>query len=152
MSKFIQGKELRNLVLGRHVTRATAVLPDTAYGALFTITGGKVIITSLVGCLTIACNATATNLKVTATPTTGTAVDVATDVAVASKEIGTLIGISAYGSAVVVTNAGATPISQTPFVVNTGTLGVTTSATQVGSATWDLTYIPIDDGAAVVAA
>ena len=174
MSNPTQGKAAREINLGLRVERATAVLPDTAYGALFTITGGKVAIMAIVGELTIACDATATNLKLTATPTTGTAVDVATNVAVASKEIGCLLGVSAYAAALVAANAGATPVAQPPFIVNTGTLGLTSSATQVGSAKWEvlnigtidldcaasntgsvkwtLFYVPIDDGANIVAA
>lgn len=152
MATMIQGKKHRELLYGIKIDKATAVLPDTAYGALFTVAGGRVIITSIVGELTIACNATATNLKLTATPTTGTAVDIATDVAVASKEIGTLFGVSAYGSALVASNAGSTAIPQTPFVVPIGTLGVTSSATQVGSAKWSVTYVPLDDGASLVSA
>ena len=152
MGAFVQGKQLRQLNFGTKVEKAAATLPATAYGSLFTISGGRVIVTGIVGEVTTICSATATNLKLTATPTTGTAVDVATDVAIANKEVGCLFGVSAYGSALVASNAGATAIPQTPFVVPIGTLGLTTSATNTGAAKWALTYVPLDDGAAVVSA
>ena len=115
MTTMIAGTAYRKLLYGIKVDKAAATLPATAYGSLFTVAGGRVIITSIVGEVTTICSATATNLKLTATPTTGTAVDVATNVAIANKEAGTLFGVSAYGSALVASNAGSTPVAQTPF-------------------------------------
>lgn len=153
MTTMIAGPQVRGIALGITVQRATAVLPATAYGALFTVTGGRIIVTGLVGEFTVAGSATATNLKVTATPTTGTAVDIAANVAVASKEVGTLLGITGvFATAVTAANAGATTMPTNGVVVPIGTLGVTTSATNTGSVKWTLTYILLDDGASVAAA
>ena len=142
----------RDLMFAIKTNRDAAVLPDTAYGALFTITGGRIIVMGMIGEVTTIMDGTATNLKVTATPTTGTAVDVATNVAVANKEVGCLIGFYTFGAALVASNAGAAPIGATPFVVPIGTLGITTSATQTGACKWSLFWAPLDDDASVAAA
>ena len=152
MTAFNAGKSLRLMQFGTKVDRAAAVLPATAYGALFTVTGGRVLITNIVGEVTVVCSATATNAKLVATPTVGTAVDVAANVAVTSKEVGTLLGITGlFSDAMVASNAGATVAPRNAVVVPVGTLGVTTSATNTGSVKWSITYIPLDDGAAVAA-
>jgi hypothetical protein len=151
MATLSPGRDFRRMNFGLKTDRSAAVLPATAYGALFTITGGRILVMGIVGEVTTVCSATATNLKLTATPTTGTAVDVATNVAIANKEVGTLFGVSAYGSALVASNAGSTAIS-VPFVVPIGTLGLTTSATNTGAAKWSLLWVPLDDAASVAAA
>jgi hypothetical protein len=153
MTAIINSAQVRQIQYGIKVERATAVLPATAYGALFTVSGGRILVTGLVGEVTVVCSGTATNLKVTATPTTGTAVDVAANVAVTSKEVGTLIGITGlFSDAAVASNAGATVMPRNGVVVPIGTLGITTSATNTGSVKWTLLYVALDDAATVVAA
>ena len=149
--EFFGGKARRKALLGVKLDRATAVLPATTYGALFTITGGRVILTSLVGEVTTICSATATNLKITATPTTGTAVDVTANLAIASKEVGCLFGIGVFAAATIGANAGATTLPL-PVIIPIGTLGLTTSATNTGSVKWSATYIPYDDDAEMTVA
>jgi len=46
MSVLIQGDQVATVNLGIRVSRASATLPQTASGAIYTITGGKVMITS----------------------------------------------------------------------------------------------------------
>lgn len=144
----------RKAILGLRVSRATATLPATTQAAIFTISTGRVIITSLTGTVTTATGATATNLKVTGNPTSGTDVDIAANVAAASKEVGSLFTLPAtFGGALVVNNAGGAPLQLgVGIVLNPGTLDLVTSATNTGSVKWDLTYIPLDDGASVTAA
>jgi len=152
--EFFSGRARRKEKLGIKLDRATAALPASVYGALFTITGGRVILTGLVGEVTTVIQTQACNLKVTATPTTGTAVDIATnlDIGTAPDEVGCLYGIGAYVGALVGTNAGATVLPTYMIVLPVGTLGITTSATNTGSIKWTATYIPFDDGAEMVVA
>lgn len=155
MSSGIPGKKLRDLTFGGRVDRATAVLPATAYGALFTVAGGRVLVTGLIGEFTVVASGTATTVKVTATPTSGTAVDWTTATAVTSKEVGSQMTLpAASAGALVVQNAGAGGQLQpaAPYVAAIGTLGITTSATNTGSAKWTIFYVPLDDGATVTAA
>lgn len=150
MSNILRSTGYRDLAFGLNVSKVTTVLPATAYGTLFTVTGGRVLITGLIGEFTIAADATATTVKVTGTPTTGTAVDWTTATAVTSKEIGSQMTLpAAAGSALVVTNAGAGGQMQpkSPYVAAIGTIGITTSATNAGSAKWTVFYVPLDSGA-----
>lgn len=154
MSVLNDGAAFLKAVLGLKVSRATATLPQTAQAAIFTVSTGRVIVTSLVGTVTTATGATATNLSVIGNPTTGTDVVLASVVASASKEIGSTFTLPVtFGSALQVQNAGGagTPLG-TGFVLNPGTLDILTSASNTGSIKWDLTYLPLDDGAAVTAA
>jgi len=153
--EFFSGRARRKALLGIKLDRATAALPASTYGALFTISGGRVILTSIVGEVTTVIQTQACNLKVTSTPTTGTAVDIATnlDIGTSPDEVGCLYGIGAYVGALVGTNAGATTLPTSGgIVLPIGTLGITTSATNTGSIKWSVTYIPLDDEAVMVVA
>ncbi len=154
MSVLNDALAFKKAILGLSASRATATLPQTAQGAIFTISGGRVLVTSLIGTVTTATGATATTLKITGNPTTGTDVDLATATSVASKEIGSIITLpAALAGAVTVANAGGTtmPIGS-GLILNVGTLDIVTSASNTGSVKWDITYIPIDAGASVAAA
>ncbi|RPE34921.1 hypothetical protein [Kitasatospora cineracea] len=155
MSVIIQSDQLRTVLVGAKVDRATATLPQTTQAAIFTVSGGRVLVTGLVGEVTTATGATATNLKVTSNPTTGTDVDLAANTAVTSKEIGSLITLpGTSGSALVVKNGGGggqLP-AHNPYVVPIGTIDLVTDASDTGSVKWSITYIPLDNGASVTAA
>jgi hypothetical protein len=151
VTTIIQQTALRQIELGTKVDKVTTVLPATATGTLFTVTVGRVVVTSIVGEFTIAADATATLAKLVSTPTTGTAVDITSTTAVTSKEIGALITLPlTLGGALNVQNAGLGEIpGALRFLVPIGTIGINTSATNVGSVKWSLTYFPFDDGATV---
>jgi hypothetical protein len=154
MSVLNDGAAFLKALLGLKVSRATATLPQTAQAAIFTVATGRVIVTSLVGTVTTATGATATNLSVIGNPTTGTDVVLASVLASASKEIGATFTLPVtFGSALQVQNAGGagTPLG-TGFILNPGTLDILTSASNTGSIKWDITYVPLDDGASITAA
>lgn len=145
----------RKAVLGVLVPRAAALQPATATGALFTVAGGKVLVTSLTGEVVVATPATTNVVKVVGTPTSGTAVDWTTATSTASKEAGSVISLPVTaGGALAVANAGGgNAISPTGFVAQIGTIGINTTGTAAtGTIKWALTYVPIDQGATVVAA
>lgn len=154
MSSGVLGKQARQLVLGPTVTRAAALLPQTAYGALFAISGGKVLITSLIGEVVVVMPATTNTTKVTGTPTSGTAVDWTTATSTASAQVGSIItpAVTAGGALVVANAGGGNAVFQNGFVAQVGTLGLTTSGSAAtGTVKWTLTYVPLDDGASVAA-
>lgn len=153
MSVIIQGDQLRTLLYGQKVDRATATLPQTATGALFNVTGGRILLKSIVGEVTTILGATATNAKLVSTPTTGTAVDLCAVLAIASKEVGTLFGITGlFSDALVGANAGASVAPRNGVVIPIGSIGLNTSANNTGSVKWSITYVPLDNGATVTAA
>ena len=157
MSQSMKGSAYRAQALGLTVTRATATTGLTgATGTLFTVSGGRIVLTSMVGELTIATGATASVAKLLSTPTTGSAVDLTSTTSVASKEVGAKLTLPAtLGGALAVNNAGAAPLAVgTGFVIAIGSIQLNTSAdpTGGGSAKWTLTYFPLDDAATVAAA
>lgn len=154
MTALIKNQDVRTIALGIMVSRATATLPATALGAIFNITGGRILIRSLIGEVTTAIQAQACTVKVTSTPTTGTAVDLsAVSASISGLEVGGKLTLpAAAATGLVVGNAGGVIGEQAKWIVPIGSLGITTSATNTGSVKWDLIYVPIDVGAQVVAA
>lgn len=153
MGSGIPGKAQRGNLLGIKVDRATAALPQTTTGALFTVSGGRVLVTGIVGEVTTVIQTQANNTKLVATPTTGTAVDICAVLDITADEVGCLYGITGvFSDAMVGANAGATVLPQRPVVVAVGTIRLSCAASNTGSVKWSLTYIPLDDGAQVVAA
>jgi len=141
--------------LGIQVSKAAATLPATTTQNLFTIVGGRVLVTCLVGEVTTICSGTASNLKATSVPTTGSAVDIAANLAIASFEAGALLVVEGDGTAMIgtATGAGFAPaLNALPFILPIGTLRIETSGTNTGATKWDLFYFALDDGAYVVSA
>lgn len=140
---------------GIRVDRTAAALP-AAQAALFTVSGGRVLITGVLGEVMVAILAQACTLKLTSNPTTGTDVDIAAaSASVSGKEIGSLFGITGlFATAMNVNNAGATGFLLTPVVLPIGTLDITPSAdnSATGTVRWSIWYIPLDPLAKIVAA
>lgn len=149
-------KGIRTALLGVKVDRATAALPQTATGNIFTITGGRIVLTSLVGEVTTALGATVTTLAISSVPTVGASTTLASATAVTSSAVGdwfTLPATSPSGALVHTAVAGAALMpAALALLVPVGALAVTTSASDTGSVKWSVTYIPYDDSALVVAA
>ncbi len=155
MASQISGKAIQAGTVGNAVYRAAALQPQTAQAAIFTVTGGKVLVTSLVGEVVVATPATTNVVKVTGNPTSGTDVDWTTTTSTASKEVGSVISLPVTaGGALVVANAGAgNAIAPNGYVAQIGTIDLVTSGSAAtGTIKWVCTYVPLDIGAAVVAA
>lgn len=127
--------------------------------SLFTITGGRVLLTSLVGRVTVAMGATTSNLKLVYNPTAaGTSFDMCTAVDVASDAVEQTYYISgsvASGGALLVGGAvgQANPMFEDGYLVQAGAIEANFSAdATAGTIEWTVTYVPYDDGAAVAAA
>lgn len=154
MSVLIQGDQLRTLLLGTKVDRATAALPQTATGSLFTVAGGRVLITSLVGRVTTSIQAQANAIKLVATPSgAGSVNDLSATVESNGLAAGGLLGITGLaGDAMVKSTGGGVSNLRNSIVVAPGVIGLNTAASNTGSVEWSLTYIPLDNGATVTAA
>lgn len=155
MTTLIQNKDIRTLAAGLAVSRAAAALPQTAQSAIFTITGGRILVVALVGEVTTAVQAQATTVQLIGTPTSGTAVNLTNATGdVNGKEIGSTVTLPAtLGGTAAVNNAGGniTP-SATWLLLRPGTIDFKTGASSTGQMKWDLLYIPLDTGASVAAA
>lgn len=153
MSVIISGDQIRAILFGTRVARDTATLPATATGSLFTVTGGRVLITSIVGEVTTAIQAQANAVKLVATPTTGTVNDLSGTVDINALAVGGLLGATGLaGDALVKSTGGGVSNLRNPIVVAIGAIGLNTAATNTGSVKWVLTYVALDNGAAVAAA
>jgi len=141
-----------NALLGIRVDKAAATLPATGNQTIFTVSGGRVLVTMLFGEVSTVIQAQINNLKVTSASTVGTAVDLAANLDVNAKEAGTLFLVEGDGTALVGASAGAAvnAIGFTPLIIPTGVIRITTSATNTGATKWQLWYFPLDTGATVV--
>lgn len=154
MASILQGPQLRLIDRGITVKRATALLPATTTGNIFTIGGGKVMVASLLGVCDVVSPATTNTLKISTLATGGTGADLSTAVSVASKEVGSTISLTnVVGGALLVQNAGTPASMLLPFVLNPGSITITTTGTAAtGTWSWYLQYVPLDDAAYVAAA
>jgi hypothetical protein len=155
VSTGIAGKDVRKLAFGIKVDRATATIPATTTQTLFTVTGGRIILTGLVGEVTTIIQAQANAIKIVSTPTTGTAKDISGTLDINAFEVGALVSLdgTALSTALSGTNAGAALFARgAGIVVPIGAIRLNTAATNTGAMKWSLTYVPFDDGAAVAAA
>ena len=154
MTTLISNAGVRTIALGINVSRAASNLPATAALNIFTVTGGRILIKSLVGEVTTIIQAQACTVKVTSTPLAGTAVDLsAVSASISALEVGGRLTLpAAAATGLVVGNAGGVIGHQAEWVIGAGSLSYTTSATNTGQIKWDLTYVPLDVGAQVVAA
>jgi hypothetical protein len=156
VTTLIQNKDVRTISAGLYVQNTLhTTLPQTASQNIFTVAGGRILLVALTGQVTTVIGATATTLKVTNTPTSGTATDIASATAITSKEVGTLIGLPLTPGSALVVGANAGAAVQVPghqgWLIQPGTISVTTSASTTGGLSYDLVYIPYDTGVTVTA-
>jgi len=150
MTSMISGKSLRDIGFGVRVDKATAALPQTTTGTLFTVSGGRIILTSIVGEVTTIIQTQANATKLIATPTTGTAVDMCATLDITADEVGCLYGITGLQTdALIGLNAGLTRLPSQLQVIPIGTIKLSCAASNTGSVKWSMTYIPLDVGASV---
>lgn len=159
MSVIVQGSQFRNLLLGgAPVSSASgAFAADTR--TIFTVAGGEVLITALWGKVTTAITV-ANTVALQTNPTTGdTKVFVeATDIGTNDTAVGTVVGFT--GSIDDPATSGALfehsimlgGHALRDLVVTTGDVEqVTTGTNPDGAVTWYATWVPLTDGATLVA-
>ena len=157
MSVLLQGSQMRQVLVGFKVSRAGATIPQTAAQSIFSVTVGRILLTGLVGQVTTAIGAVATTVSIGFTPSAGTvnAAGLASAVAITSSEVGVNLGLNLTAGGALIVGSLAGSVVQVPghapYVLKPGTVTYTTSASTTGALQWDLTYIPLDDGATVAA-
>lgn len=164
MSVIIQGSQLRSIAYGTQVLKAAQTPPNSGSSAtLFTVAGGQVLVTSLVGRVSTVLSGTTGAISLGATPTVGAAgaqvAGIASATVVGGGEAGTAYAVVATiaGAPTTLANGGASAVAgkspflaQAAFVVQAGIITITTSvATMTGAIDWYLTYVPLDTGASV---
>jgi hypothetical protein len=130
--------------------------PQTTSRALFTVTGGRVLVKLLIGEVTTVMEAATNNTSVTFTPVGGSNADIASNLDVTGDAAGTHWFVEGDGTALVATttvNFAAVPAACAQFwICNPGTIYWKTGHSTTGAAKWDIYYTPLDPGAKVVRA
>ncbi len=144
-------QRVADLVAGLRVDRdaATHAAATTHY---FKITGGKVLMTGLVGEVTVASTANACSWV--ANPTTGTATQpVCANLDIDPAVVGDALTITGVGSEAMTYGGSATglPMMSVKGVVLCAGYLDFIAAAAVGATKWSIFYVPIDDGAYVEA-
>jgi hypothetical protein len=156
MSIIIQGSQLRTLNLGTQVTKSTGTLAATTV-ALFTIAGGECLITSMYGKVTTSVTV-ANTYYLQLNPTTGDTAQICTSLDIGTTD--TLAGsLLTFGASTATAPPKLMSASTAvggygqalSTVVTTGQIEHVSGGTD-GVISWYLTYIPLTDGATIVAA
>ncbi len=158
MSVYNDAAAFRKAILGLTAKKSIT----TASGgtkSLFTVTGGRVLITGLVGRVTTAIGATTSNLKLVYNPTAaGTSFDMCTAVDIASDAVEQtyyIAGSVASTGALLVGGAvgQANPVFEDGYLIQAGEIEANFSADPTGSGAieWTVFWVPVDDGASLAA-
>jgi hypothetical protein len=156
MSTLIASDQIRSLLVGIKVLRSTAALPQTSTSALFTVSGGKVLITSLVGEVTTVIQTQADATKLSFDPTdAGATQDLCATLDITADAVGTLYSLTGTPATAMqdaLNFLSSNKVLAQPLVLKPGSILLDCAASNTGSVKWDLCYIPLDNGASVVAA
>lgn len=156
MTVIIQGNQLRQVNLGTRVSKATGTLTSATLG-LFTVAGGECLITAMYGLVTTSITV-ANTYYLQMHPTAGQTAQLCTSLDIGTTDT-TAGGLLTFGLA----TASVPPKLMSPStaaggygqalstVVTTGTIEHVSAGTD-GAITWVLTYVPLTDGATIVAA
>ncbi len=142
--------------LGQKVDRATATLPQSTASALFTISTGRVLVTSIIGEVTTLIQTQADATKLTFDPTdTGATQDLCATLDITADAVGTMYSITGTPTTALQDALNFLPSNKVlaqPLILKPGEVLLDCAASNTGSVKWTLAYWPIDTGAAVVAA
>lgn len=150
MSSGIKGNQQRTLLLGTVVSKATGTL-SAATIPVFTVAGGEVLITGLWLKVTTSITGAGT-VAVNNVPTTGTTMTLvtATDLGTTDTVAGSAVGLDAAATAAPSFLVGGRV--DLNAVATTGVINVVGASSINGAATINVTYVPLTDGASIVAA
>ena len=143
--------------LGLRVDRATASLPQSTAANIFTISG-NVLVTAIIGEVTtvIQTQANATKLKFTST-SPGSTTDLCGTLDITAKAVGSLfsiVGVLATAMKVTTNNllVPSDNLAHPGLVLGAGAILLDCAASNTGSVSWSIWYVPLEDGAAITAA
>ena len=139
---------------GRLVARATVTLAG-ATTDIFNVTGGRILLTNIVGSITVIVGGAA-NVYLQADPTVATSATapLCASLDINGYDVGDLLGITGIPTdAMVPPVAGGAIVAPTmKMIIQTGAIEFVCDAAPGGAVLWTVWYKPLDDGASVVAA
>jgi len=140
------------LYQGFRVERAAATLPASTTEDLFSIDGGRVLLTGIVGEVTTLIQTQADNTKLTFDPDNGgTDQDLCAVLDITADPVGELYTITGVVANALRSDFAIGQGMTNPLVLMEGDIKLDCSATNTGAIAWTLWYIPLDDGAVVTA-
>lgn len=150
MSTLIQGSQLREISLGRRAAKTQALSAATL--PVFTVAGGEVMITSLYLRVTTAITTDGGTLAVQQNPTTGDTATIvaATDLGTTDSAVGSIIGVTAEDTTTPDFLKGGRALRD--WIVTTGQIELVGAAAVNGAVEAVVTWVPLTDGATLVAA
>lgn len=150
MSILIPGTGLRTWQFGLKVEKSTGTLAATTI-SLFTVSG-LVLVTAIVGQVTTAITV-ANSYKLQHNPTVGVTGDLcaATDIGTTDTPAGNLLSFQGLVGDSMLTGIGKIATLKQPIALEAGVIESVSAGTD-GVINWILTYIPLADGASIVAA
>ena len=144
------------LTNGIHVSKADATLPQNNTQDLFTVAGGAVLVTLMFGRVGTVLGSVANDLAIWVDPTAaGTTYILASASEGNALEANSFMVVEGDGTALMITGlAGAGPIISGTgrWICPAGKIQLKAVGETTGSTSWELFYVPLDDGASVVSA
>jgi len=144
-------------ILGQTTERVTETLIADTHD-IFTVTGGRILVTQILGQFTIAC-ATASSIQLIGTPLVGTfplasARDICALLLVNGYQAGDVLGITGINTDPMLPPAASSIVEAQTMgvIVQIGAIRLLCNLVGAGSIRWTLKWIPFDTGAAVAAA
>lgn len=140
------------------VTRATAALPQSTDGALFTISGGMIQVLAIIGEVTTAIQNQANATKIKFNPTgAGSDVDLCGTLDIDNDAVGqiySIVGVlaTAMKSTTLWLVVPADNIPSPGLILGPGDIELDCAASNTGSVKWTLVYRKLESASAVVAA
>lgn len=153
MTTLIKNADVRTIAYGINVSRAAAVLPSSTIQTIFTVSGGRILIRRLSGLVvTLLSGTNSTTVGITPTLSGGaSAPAILSSAGIIPVAVGSPIVSKLDGGALIVTVNGSLNAAA-GYETIPGAITITTASTVTGTVSWDLTYVPLDVGAQVVAA
>ncbi|KPJ64874.1 hypothetical protein AMK68_00120 [candidate division KD3-62 bacterium DG_56] len=154
MTVILDADSIRACTQGTIVQRDTATLPQSTDGALFTITGGQILLLALWGEVTTVIETKANNTKIKFNPTaTGADTDLCAALNITGKAVGTIFSITgtvsdALQSGLLCGNV----ILAKPLLLSEGDIELDCAASSTGSVAWNIIYVALDSEGTVAAA
>lgn len=149
MSQLVTGATYRKNLLGQNVVSKTTGTLTAATTDLFTIAGGIVMVTSIIGLVGTSITV-ANSFKLTNVPTSGDATDLcaATDIGTTDTTGGTVIGFDGTaGSSITKGSPGLVK----PLFIPVGKIRQVSAGTD-GTITWYVTWVPYNNDVATLVA
>lgn len=152
MSTLIPGDQLRTLLLGTKASKASGAISGDPTITAFTVTGGDVLITALWLNVTTTIAAAGGTLAVAGNPTTGDTQTIvtATDLGTTDTAAGSVVGLTRGTTAASAFLRGGTV--DLGAVVTTGTIELIGASSVDGAVTLNVCWVPLTNGAVLVAA